>query len=208
MELIHIGPFELEIAQNATLKMPDGVDYVITLPEANILKKLHSDIDSLIPRKELELAGWGEDNSIGVNSLAVAISNLRKILKLGGVKIVNEPKRGYKIVLSDADVPISEIFTIDKTQIGNEISNNKPEKYKNGRIIKIGLISLLISFSSIFIFYFSMSWVYVKCESIFNNEVCYLTSQENDLGKIKFNKNSKIYFASSDEYVEVADDVE
>ncbi|MCC4854121.1 hypothetical protein, partial [Vibrio lentus] len=107
-----------------------------------------------------------------------------------------------------ADVPISEIFTIDKTHIDNEISNNKTEKDKNGKIIKIGLISFLISFSSIFIFYFSMSWVYVKCESIFNNEVCYLTSQENDLGKIKFNKHSKIYFASSDEYVEVADDVE
>lgn len=205
MELIHIGPFELEISQNATLKMPDGVDYVITLPEANILKKLHSDIDSLIPRKELELAGWGEDNSIGVNSLAVAISNLRKILKLGGVKIVNEPKRGYKIVLSDADVPISEIFTIDKTHIDNEISNNKTEKYKNGKIIKIVCILFLMSITCTFVFYFSMSWVYVKCESIFNNDVCYLTSQENDLGKIKFKKGSQIYLATAEEYIEVID---
>ncbi|ROO77089.1 winged helix-turn-helix domain-containing protein [Vibrio crassostreae] len=206
MELIHIGPFELEISQNATLKMPDGVDYVITLPEANILKKLHSDIDSLVPRKELELAGWGEDNSIGVNSLAVAISNLRKILKLGGVKIINEPKRGYKIVLSDADVPGSEIFTIDKSYVDNEMSKGRSRKYRNGNIIKIVCILFLMSISCMFVFYFSMSWVYVKCESIFSNDVCYLTSQENDLGKIKFKKDSNIYLATAEEYIEVIDD--
>ncbi|WP_434567676.1 winged helix-turn-helix domain-containing protein [Vibrio chagasii] len=102
MDYIYIGPFELKISQSANLRLPDGSDYAITIPEANILKTLNDNVELLISRKELEAAGWGEDSSIGVNSLAVAISNLRKVLKLGGIRIINEPKRGYKITFDNS----------------------------------------------------------------------------------------------------------
>ncbi|MEZ9317738.1 winged helix-turn-helix domain-containing protein [Vibrio crassostreae] len=205
IEVIQIGPFELNISQNATLKMPDGVGYVITLPEAYVLKRLQSDMGLLIPKKELELAGWGDVNSVGINSLAVAISNLRKILNLGGVKIVNEPKRGYKIVLNDVVISVSGMSATEKSNLASKHLGVGVEQFGSGDVIKIFLIAFFVSFSIIIIFYLSVSWVSVKCEPIFNNYVCYLASQEGELGKIKFNNDRKIYFASSEEYIEVSD---
>ena len=201
MDLIHIGPFELEISQNATLKMPDGIVYVITIPEAYILKKLHSNVDSLISRKELEIAGWGENNSTGVNSLAVAISNLRKILKLGGIKIVNEPKRGYKIVINIETNPNESL----SSNVEDNHDDSVNEKSKNSFLLIFTSITML-SLSILLIFYFYISWVDVKCETIFSNNVCYLSSQERGLGSIKYNFGSKIYFVSSDYYAEVKED--
>ncbi|WP_261883635.1 winged helix-turn-helix domain-containing protein [Vibrio pelagius] len=201
MDLIHIGPFELEISQNAILKMPDGNVYAITLPEAYILKKLHSHTGSILSRKELEKAGWGENNSTGINSLAVAISNLRKILKLGGIKIVNEPKRGYKILI---DIEGNQV-----EGLGQKIED-KHIGYFGGYTVSVffkmlsSIVMLAISLS--IILYFYMSWVDVKCDNIFSNDVCYLHSEEHALGSIKYNIGSKIYFVSPKYYVEVKND--
>lgn len=45
----------------------------------------------------------------------------------------------------------------------------------------------------------------VECSTVFNNDACYLKSEENELRKIKFKDDVKVYFVSPDHYVEVND---
>lgn len=157
MEKVSIGSFELHISHTAILKMPEGLSYVITLPEAYVLKKLSTEIGQLVSRKDLEQAGWGSLQATGVNSLAVAISNLRKILKLGKIEIINEPRRGYKLVIDEHIDNYSKInFINEPTNIEtkNTITKRNKLEFIFHMYSKLFISLSLMMISLVFILFF------------------------------------------------------
>ena len=89
---------------NSTLLIEDKPEiiinnhpYPISIPESKILQLLIKNTNKAIDKNSLIVAAWGHPDFIGPNSLAVAISNIRKILKHDDIVIINTPRVGYKL---------------------------------------------------------------------------------------------------------------
>lgn len=78
----------------------------ITLPESCILETLIKKEQLISTKEELIIAAWGNPDIIGPNSLPVAITNLRKVLDLDSIKIVNIPRKGYKIHIPEFETSL------------------------------------------------------------------------------------------------------
>ncbi|MGR5478187.1 winged helix-turn-helix domain-containing protein [Vibrio chagasii] len=81
----------------AELILGNQKSFSITLPESCILEALLKNEQQMSTKEELIIAAWGSPEIIGPNSLPVAITNLRKVLELDNIKIINIPRKGYKI---------------------------------------------------------------------------------------------------------------
>lgn len=80
----------------AEIILGNGKSFSITLPESCILETLINKPNAISTKDELIVAAWGSPDIIGPNSLPVAITNLRKVLELDNIKIINVPRKGYK----------------------------------------------------------------------------------------------------------------
>ena len=81
----------------------DKQSHPISIPESKILQLLIKNKNESIDKNTLIIAAWEHPDFIGSNSLAVAISNLRKILKHDNIRIINTPKVGYKISFKEKE---------------------------------------------------------------------------------------------------------
>ena len=88
----------------ARLTLKDGKSFSITLPESRILYKLSQTPNDVVDKNTLILEAWGSAEIIGPNSLPVAITNLRKVLKLNNIQIINSPKKGYYIQIPEPEI--------------------------------------------------------------------------------------------------------
>jgi DNA-binding winged helix-turn-helix (wHTH) protein len=90
----------------AQLILSNQKSFSITLPESCILETLIQKEQSISTKEELIIAAWGNPDIIGPNSLPVAITNLRKVLELDSIKIVNIPRKGYKIHIPEFETSL------------------------------------------------------------------------------------------------------
>ncbi|ASI92614.1 winged helix-turn-helix domain-containing protein [Vibrio mediterranei] len=141
------------------IEFPDGTTYHIKKAEYNILIALLDSHPSLVTTESLKLHGWGARNYTGDNSLPVAISNLRKLLSILKIEIINEPRKGYKIFIPKETLTYQDNNHIVKISVKN--------------IIKI----LCIMFSFLLWLEIYELWVSAACVS---NEVSQLACELND----------------------------
>ncbi|TVU65242.1 winged helix-turn-helix transcriptional regulator [Vibrio atlanticus] len=90
----------------AQLMLSNQKSFSITLPESCILETLIKKDQLISSKEELIIAAWGNPDIIGPNSLPVAITNLRKVLELDSIKIVNIPRKGYKIHIPEFETSL------------------------------------------------------------------------------------------------------
>ncbi|CAK2398050.1 MULTISPECIES: winged helix-turn-helix domain-containing protein [Vibrio] len=90
----------------AQLMLSNQKSFSITLPESCILETLIKKEQLISTKEELIIAAWGSPDIIGPNSLPVAITNLRKVLDLDSIKIVNIPRKGYKIHIPEFETSL------------------------------------------------------------------------------------------------------
>lgn len=75
----------------------------LTTTEFQMLQKLVSDPERVVPRDELAMAAWGDEGGVESNSLDVHVSNLRKKLDAaGGGHLIRTVRRvGYSLKKTD-----------------------------------------------------------------------------------------------------------
>lgn len=78
--------------------------YPISVPESKILQLLIKNTNKSIDKNSLIVSAWDHPDFIGPNSLAVAISNIRKILKYDDIIIINTPRIGYKLSYKEKEI--------------------------------------------------------------------------------------------------------
>ncbi|MGN2614467.1 winged helix-turn-helix domain-containing protein [Aliivibrio fischeri] len=136
--------------------------YVITIPESKILKLLIENKNTSITKNDLIVTAWGHPDFIGPNSLAVAISNIRKIIEHDGLILKNIPKVGYKLII---DEPL-------KHQNRTVNINNRERALDNVTLAKNSAIItkltsspiqiLIFSTLTYFVLYLIHSWVLIN----------------------------------------------
>lgn len=87
----------------AELILSNQKSFSITLPESSILETLIKNAQLISSKEDLIIAAWGNPEIIGPNSLPVAITNLRKVLELDSIKIINIPRKGYKLHIPELE---------------------------------------------------------------------------------------------------------
>lgn len=114
----------------AELILSNQKSFAITLPESSILETLIKNDQLISTKEELIIAAWGNPEIIGPNSLPVAITNLRKVLKLDNINIVNIPKQGYKVHIPEFEASI-ELPKQTNSSRPNDFSSSLPQKINN-----------------------------------------------------------------------------
>ncbi|CAH7149403.1 Winged helix-turn-helix transcriptional regulator [Vibrio chagasii] len=140
----------------AQLILSNQKSFSITLPESCILEALIQKEESISTKEELIIAAWRNPDIIGPNSLPVAITNLRKVLELDSIKIVNVPRKGYKI-----HIPEFETSLDPPKQIKSPRSHNFSCPFKKKSNNYLGLYQwALVSLSSTILAVFIISYFY------------------------------------------------
>lgn len=92
-----IGEFSFHYPEGVLIYK--GAKKQLTFREAEILNMLRSQQEKMIPRKELLLTHWDNDDYFSGRSLDVFITKLRKYLKADpSVAILNFRGQGYKLI--------------------------------------------------------------------------------------------------------------
>lgn len=128
--------------QRAELILSNNKSFSITLPESAILESLISSYPSISTKESLISSAWGSPDTIGPNSLPVAITNLRKVLKLDNINIVNTPRVGYKIDIAHS---IDEVSAADAERTLEPLYQ-ADEKSKHKRGYWFMIVMLLVLF--------------------------------------------------------------
>lgn len=157
-----------------------------------MLKELILHRGEVVSRKLLVRCGWGKEEGIGCNSLAVAISNLRKIVSLDGVTIINVPRLGYRLEMTPCE-PKPVVETVESHPLTKQ--QGRLFSLWNGFSIVCGVL-LLFWLVSI-VFYLYRSWVFVDCVDLENNIAC-------DVGGVTLNyrADEKFNYLTPAEYAE------
>ncbi len=130
--------------------------YPISVPESKILQLLIENTNKSIDKNSLIVAGWDHPDFIGPNSLAVAISNIRKILKHDDIVIINAPRIGYKLSYKENE---NEIYQ-DNMRKENTVITNDSNRLKS--VFLSSQIQLIIfSLLTYFILTVIHSWVII-----------------------------------------------
>ncbi|WP_394247015.1 transcriptional regulator [Vibrio profundi] len=152
------------------IRFDNGKSISLTYPESSILRCLYEHRGKVVNKHDLIVAGWGRPDTIGSNSLPVAITNIRKVLKLAEIEIVNVPKVGYKL-----DIPkLSNGLKEDSNEI-EEQRETTTQVRRNISLSRICLLSSICILGSLFMvsLFTFMAWVRVDCHIIKNATVCY-----------------------------------
>ncbi|CAH7151178.1 Winged helix family transcriptional regulator [Vibrio chagasii] len=199
----------------AKLELRDGKSFSVTLPESRILYKLIQTPGDVVDRDTLILEAWGSAEIIGSNSLPVAITNLRKVLRLENIQIINSPKKGYYIQIPEYNIDSNYV------ELRDNIANKNKNKNKNqhDEIEKISqsnndgtwpFWSMYLSIFSIFlsiyvIFYTWLSWVEDECASFEKGTVCYI-KEDHPPDPLDFNdKVGNFFYSTGSGWIKVED---
>lgn len=153
----------------AELILSNKKSFSITAPESCILETLIKNDKLISTKEELVIAAWGSPEIIGSNSLPVAITNLRKVLKLDNIKIVNIPRKGYKL-----NIPESE----SSLDFPKQIKLNHYSRYAFWGISSTILITIIIG--SYFSFWHEFEIVNVNINNQ-SSQICLTKKDELEL---------------------------
>lgn len=141
----------------AQLILSNQKSFSITLPESCILETLIQKEEFISTKEELIIAAWGNPDIIGPNSLPVAITNLRKVLELDSIKIVNVPRKGYKIHIPEFETsldPPKQIKLPRSSQFSCPLKRTSNNYLRLYQWALVGLSSTILSVLIISYFYF------------------------------------------------------
>ncbi|AXN30598.1 winged helix-turn-helix domain-containing protein [Vibrio coralliilyticus] len=198
----HIDSFSLPVGNcilcrsdtGAQIMLDANKSFSITIPESSVLKKLITEKDSVVSKDDLIVEAWGRPDIIGPNSLPVAITNLRKVLEMDNIKIVNVPRKGYRLDFSEHE---SILKPVEK-----ESNNLEPLVFEANPIsesiskAKLYLCFLTIIITLYSVFYIVFSWVSLDCHT-YNNKATVCTVKGETFNPKIVNGKSGHYFYSS-----------
>ena len=193
MENIELNNMTLQIEPGRnSISFANGQRMSINCSEAMVLKELILHHGEVVPRKLLVRCGWGREEAIGCNSLAVAVSNLRKIVALDGVSIINVPRLGYRLEIAKCEKELV-VSTVEKHRLDKQPTRLAP--LRSGVAIVCGLLLLFWLIS--IVFYLYRSWVFVDCVDLENNIAC-------DVGGVTINyrADERFNYLTPAEYAE------
>ncbi len=200
----------------------------ITFPESCVLEQLSLSLD-VVAKDVLISAAWGSPDIIGPNSLPVAITNLRKVLELDNIKILNVPRKGYKLELP-SDLSCSEQQTSD-AQSPNEIQfpkgavsdcyptdsshslRQQPQVFSLPFLMAWVSCGLSLSVLMLMVFYVALSWVRLDCQPLnipsFNGNICVVKGDDlSDFSvtssHINLNPESRYFYSAASGLVELS----
>ncbi|MCK6263945.1 winged helix-turn-helix domain-containing protein [Vibrio sp. ZSDE26] len=147
------------------IRLQNGKSFSLTQPESAILRCLYEHNGNIVSKHDLIIAGWGRPDIIGSNSLPVAMTNIRKILKLAEVEITNVPRIGYKLEIPPIELRVTPSMD-DTPQKG-------VKKYQLSYAFSIVIFYAVLSMTVLCILFVSTSWVTTQCTVIDMVNVCY-----------------------------------
>lgn len=180
------------------VRLPSGKSMTLTHPESAILLCLYQSVGNVVTKHDLLVAGWGRPDIIGPNSLPVAMTNIRKVLNLAEIEIINIPRVGYKL-----EVPVKE----NKSPTTAE-HRSKPFMIGNiHEVISFTLSIAVIIFISVILIFTSIAWVGVECKNVDDASFCYNERNQlevlSSIDSVVPGDGRKLYFNNSGEWVEV-----
>lgn len=185
-------------ASGAEVFLDESKSFSITLPESLILKKLLEESGGVVEKNALICEAWGNPEVIGQNSLPVAITNLRKILDLADIKIINVPRIGYRIELQESD---AESLTLPNTKEDGNGEQSEGEVTLSR--VAFWSVLLLCGFSLYAFFYIGFSWVSIDCDKFGSAEVCFIKGDTFEPKEVE-GKSGHYYYSSQSGLTEVA----
>lgn len=190
----------LRTESGAELMLGNGKSFSITLPESSILHKLMQHQGEVVVKDDLILEAWGSAEIIGPNSLPVAITNLRKVLEIDNIKILNVPKKGYRISIPKPETMEKEksnhelnrlVHTKDRTKPTSSVFTREVSKHESIPAYCVILICLYI------IFYWWLSWVRIECKPLNESQICYIEGDVPNLQSLDITKPGSYYYSSN-----------
>lgn len=180
------------------VRLANGKSLSLTQPESSILRCLHQNIGQIVSKQDLIVAGWGRPDIIGPNSLPVAMANIRKVLSLAEIEIVNVPKVGYKLEVPPKTSPSPE----------QSVPPTHKVKDKNYTRIALSILSLttIISIAALGFFVYS-SWVKIDCREIASVTFCVNKKDAFEMTSIEAltPNRGETYYNSSGHWIKVKD---
>lgn len=203
----HIDSIEVPIGDcmlkrtdsGAELILGNGKSFSITIPESCILDRLCKSAGDVVVKDELILEAWGSAEIIGPNSLPVAITNLRKVLEIDNIKILNVPRKGYRIQIPERKKEIefrqmeSADIDLPSYQVGALVTKSMETNTSNKHQF---YLSAFLFLACVYVLFFLLiSWVNIECERLENGEVCYVEGDKPNLFLMN-NKSGEFYYSS------------
>jgi DNA-binding winged helix-turn-helix (wHTH) protein len=186
----------------AEIILDNDKSFSITMPESSVLRKLLEANGEVVNKNELISEGWGRPDIIGPNSLPVAITNLRKILDLSGVKIINVPRKGYRLDVSHAE-PAQLGQVTQKEAVISSMEQVTTPGYSSPFTITRLLGALFCLCLSLYGFmYMAFSWVSIDCQKIGRAEVCVIDGDSFD-PRVLEGRQGRFYYSSQSGLVAV-----
>lgn len=164
----------------AQLILSNQKSFSITLPESCILETLIKKEQLISTKEELIISAWGNPDIIGPNSLPVAITNLRKVLELDSIKIVNIPRKGYKIHIPEFETsldPPSGIESLHHAGLSCPSNNNYLKLYQWAFFSFSSTTTLAILLLSYFYFWYDFEVINVNLNNQ-SNQICLTKKDE------------------------------
>lgn len=165
----------------AKLILSNQKSFSITLPESSILEVLIKNDQLISTKDELIVAAWGSPEIIGSNSLPVAITNLRKVLELVNVKIVNIPRKGYKIQIPEFKASLNLPKEVDSPTQNKSPSLSEKRKdytsYLKWAFFSLSSTSLALIIISYFSFWHEFEIVHVNLNNQ-SSQICLTKTDE------------------------------
>ena len=174
-------------SNGAELVIKNGRSYTVTAREGVILSVLVKNQGTVIGKDELITAAWGNPETIGSNSLPVAISNLRRILQPEGINIINVPRQGYRLMF-DAQSQAQENENDNPNNSNSQQQRNKSsyeqepltqgfdhaQQQTASKVSAVRYVSVVVCAicTCILIFYLWFSWVDIRCQHWGQGTVC------------------------------------
>ncbi|MCC2525794.1 winged helix-turn-helix domain-containing protein [Vibrio coralliilyticus] len=205
-----VGSCTLKIREHSSdIIHGNGNRYSITIKEGEVLKNLLLSHKEVCTKDELIRAAWGNPEAIGSNSLPVAISNLRKVLEPESIKIVNVPKKGYKLSFSETSNTEHKIKGHPKSS--DAPSMDSAPLSHDREPIKMSLARKLFAFFSaattlLILTYTAFSWVSVSCSIDNGTRVCAIDGVQQGYAAFSTKKGTTVYISSNGKRYEVAND--
>lgn len=187
------------------IRLNSGGTFSLTHPESAILRLLIQHQGEVVSKHDLVIAGWIRPDIIGVNSLPVAITNIRKVLKLADVDIINIPRVGYKLEvncthLNNPSEPVAQIPISKSTSSHSAFASLC--RFKGNLCLPMSIFTIL--FVIWVIVFTSMSWVTITCHKFQEATFCYNTKENNKpwpLSEGEASQPGQHYFYSHDTWV-------
>ncbi|AQW60352.1 winged helix-turn-helix domain-containing protein [Vibrio owensii] len=190
----------------AELILGNGKSFSITIPESCILDRLCKSPGDVVVKDELILEAWGSAEIIGPNSLPVAITNLRKVLEIDNIKILNVPKKGYRIQIPKQN---TDVKNKDKDSLIDEPSNVQVDALVTHTVESCRcekrkfFLSIFMIFVCVYIlFFWWLSWVNLECKELKTGQICHIEG-DNPPSLLTKNKTGNYFYSTRSGLIEL-----